>query len=149
MNLGALLGVEAIERQEQSDDIWRFAGLGRRLPLSSTVLAVCLLSLAGFPPFGGFIGKTYLFGAALGAGWTWLTIVMLVNVAVSLFYYVRVLEPMYLRSSPDKPLKKDPAALRFVLLSLGVGTLLSGVLPEAWVLLATHAASLLGAIVPH
>jgi NADH-quinone oxidoreductase subunit N len=148
MNLGAFLAVDAIERQLESDEIAKLAGLGRRLPLTAAVLAVCLLSLAGIPPFGGFIGKTYLFGAALGAGWTWLAVVMLVNVAISLFYYVRVLEPMYLRSSPDKPLQREPIALRFALLVLGVGTLLSGVLPQAWVLLSTHAASLLAAIVP-
>src|SRR5260370_37600246 len=119
MNLGALLGVEAIERQEQSDDIWRFAGLGRRLPLSAAVLALCLLSLAGFPPFGGFIGKTYLFGAALAAGWAWLAVVMLANVALSLFYYVRVLEPMYLRSSAGKPLWRRSWGLRLAVVVLG------------------------------
>jgi NADH-quinone oxidoreductase subunit N len=149
MNLGAFLAVDAIERQVQSDDIAKLAGLGRRLPLTAAVLAVCLLSLAGFPPFGGFIGKTYLFGAALGAGWTWLAIVMLVNVAVSLFYYARVLEQVYLRSSPDTTLHKEPMGLRFVLLVLGLGTLLSGVFPQAWVYLAIHAASLLAANVPH
>ncbi len=148
MNLGAFLAVEAIERQEQSDDIRRFAGLGRRLPLSAAVLALCLLSLAGFPPFGGFIGKTYLFGAALGAGWTWLAIVMLLNVALSLFYYVRVLEPMYLRSSAGKPLRRESTGLRFALVVLGIGTLVSGVLPQEWILLVTHASSLLAAVVP-
>jgi NADH-quinone oxidoreductase subunit N len=117
--------------------------------LSAAVLALCLLSLAGFPPFGGFIGKTYLFGAALAAGWTWLAVVMLANVALSLFYYVRVLEPMYLRSSAGKPLERESKGLRLALVVLGIGTLLSGVLPQEWVLLVTHASSLLAAIVPH
>ncbi len=149
MNLGAFLAVDAIERQVQSDDIRRFAGLGRHLPLSAAVLALCLLSLAGFPPFGGFIGKTYLFGAALAAGWAWLAVVMLANVALSLFYYVRVLEPMYLRSSAGKPLRQESKGLRLALVVLGIGTLVSGVLPQEWVLLVTHASSLLAAIVPH
>jgi NADH-quinone oxidoreductase subunit N len=103
---------------------------------------------AGFPPFGGFIGKTYLFGAALAAGWTWLVVIMLANVALSLFYYVRVLEPMYLRPSSEKPLQREPGALRFVLLVLGVGTLVSGVFPQEWVVFVTHASSLLAAVVP-
>jgi NADH-quinone oxidoreductase subunit N len=149
MNLGAFLAVDAVERQMKSDDISQFVGLGRRLPVTAAVLAICLLSLAGFPPFGGFIGKTYLFGAALAAGWTWLAVVMLVNVAISLFYYVRVLEPMYLRPSPEKVLQKEPRALRFVLIVLGIGTLVSGVLPQEWVVLVTHASSLLAAVVPH
>jgi len=149
MNLGAFLAVDALERQLKSDEISRLAGLGRRLPLTAAVLAVCLLSLAGFPPFGGFIGKTYLFGAALDAGWTWLAIVMLVNVAISLFYYVRVLEPMYLRASAEKVLHAESPALRLVLMLLGVGTLLSGVLPQAWAVFATHASSLLAGIILH
>jgi NADH-quinone oxidoreductase subunit N len=57
------------------------------VPLSAAVLTVSLLSLAGFPPFGGFVAKTRLFGAALGSGWTWLALVMGANVALSLYYY--------------------------------------------------------------
>src|SRR6266568_3456530 len=76
MNLGAFLAVDAIERQLQTDDLTRFAGIGRQLPLASAVLAISLLALAGFPPFGSFVGKTLLFGAVLAAGWTWLALVM-------------------------------------------------------------------------
>ncbi len=149
MNLGAFLAVDAMERQLHSDDISQLPGLGRRLPVTAAVLAISLLSLAGFPPFGGFIGKTMLFGAAIGAGWTWLAIIMLLNIAISLFYYVRVLEPMYLQPSAAQSLRHEPAALRFVLLVLGFGTFISGVFPQEWVLLATHASSLLTAVVPH
>ena len=149
MNLGAFLAVDAIERQLRSDDIGHLPGLVRRLPVTAAVLAICLLSLAGFPPFGGFIGKTMLFSAAIDTGWTWLTIIMFVNVAISLFYYVRVLEPMYLRSSTGKPLRSEPSALRFVLVVFGIGTFISGAFPQEWVLLASHASSLLAAVIPH
>ncbi len=149
MNLGAFLAVDAIERQLHSDDIRQLPALGRGLPVTAAVLAICLLSLAGFPPFGGFVGKTMLFGAAIGAGWTWLAMVMLVNIAVSLYYYARVLEPMYFRPLSGTVLQREPAALRFVLILLGVGTFISGALPQAWVLLATHASSLLAAVLPH
>jgi|SRR5579884_1071156 len=149
MNLGAFLAVDAIERHVKSDEIQQLAGLGKRLPVPAAILALCLLALAGFPPFGAFVGKTYLFGAALAAGWAWLAVLMLVNVAISLFYYVRVLEPMYLRSSTEKPLPGTPVALRVALVLLGVGTLVSGVFPQEWALLATHASSLLAALIPH
>jgi NADH-quinone oxidoreductase subunit N len=149
MNLGAFLAVDAIERQLRSDEIKQLVGVGKQLPLASAVLAICLLALAGFPPFGAFVGKTYLFGAALAAGWAWLAVIMLVNVAISLFYYVRVLEPMYLRSSAEKPLSATPVALRAALVLLGVGTFVSGIFPQEWALLATHASSLLAAFVPH
>ncbi|HCI80760.1 MAG TPA: hypothetical protein DHW02_13835, partial [Ktedonobacter sp.] len=141
--------VDAIERRTGSDDLKAFAGMGRRIPLPSAVFALCLLSLAGFPPLGAFVGKTMLFSAAIAAGWTWLAIIMLLNVALSLFYYVRVLEPIYLRpSTENKPLQAEPVALRIALVLLAIGTLLSGVFPQGWVVLATHASSLLGAVLP-
>jgi len=143
MNLGAFLAVDAIERQVGSDDMTKFAGLGRRLPLSAAVLAICMLALAGFPPFGSFVGKVLLFNAALAGGWVWLAVVMVLNIGLSLFYYVRVLVPLYLRPSQDKPLQREPQPLRFALLLLGLGTLISGVLPQLWVAFATHASSLL------
>lgn len=149
MNLGAFLAVDALERQLSSDDIGQIEGLGRRLPVTAAVLAICLLSLAGFPPFGGFVGKTMLFGAAIAAGWTWLAIVMLVNIAISLYYYVRVLAPMYFQPSSGASLQREPATLRFVLIVLGIGTFISGAFPQEWVLLATHASSVLAALIPH
>ena len=149
MNLGAFLAVDALERQLSSDDIGQIEGLGRRLPVTAAVLAICLLSLAGFPPFGGFVGKTMLFGAAIAAGWTWLAIVMLVNIAISLYYYVRVLGPMYFQPSSGASLQREPATLRFVLIVLGIGTFISGAFPQEWVLLATHASSVLAALILH
>lgn len=139
MNLGAFLAVDAIERQVGSDDLDRFAGVGKRLPVSAAVLTLSLLSLAGFPPFGGFVGKTVLFGAALGAGWVWLAVVMGANTALSLYYYVRVIEPIYLRLSSERSLNKEPAALRFALILLALGTLMTGILPQFWVALANQA----------
>ncbi len=143
MNLGAFLAVEAVERQVGSDELPQFAGLGRRLPVAAAVLSVCLLALAGFPPFGSFVGKTMLFGAAIGAGWTWLAVVMGLNTALSLFPYVRVLEPMYLRPAPDGQLTKEPVLLRIALVVLVVGTVASGVLPQPWLAFAHRTAELL------
>jgi NADH:ubiquinone oxidoreductase subunit 2 (subunit N) len=100
MNLGAFFAVDAIERQVGSDELSAFSGLGRRLPFAAAVLALCLLSLAGIPPLGGFVGKTMLFGAAPAAGWTWLAVVMAANVALSL----RVLRP-----GPGAPLSSGIA----------------------------------------
>ncbi|MBA2678953.1 MAG: NADH-quinone oxidoreductase subunit N [Ktedonobacteraceae bacterium] len=142
MNLGAFLAVDAIERQLKTDDIGAFAGLGRRLPLSAAVLSIGMLALAGFPPFGSFVGKAMLFGAIFATGWTWLAIVMGANIALSLYYYVRVLVPLYLRPSKEKHLRREPIGLRIALLLLGLGTLASGVFPQVWVAFAEHASSL-------
>jgi NADH-quinone oxidoreductase subunit N len=142
MNLGAFLAVDAIERQVQTDDLRRFAGIGRQLPLASAVLSISLLALAGFPPFGRFVGKTLLFGAVLAAGWTWLALVMLANIALSLFYYVRVLVPIYLQPGQKSFLSREAPGLRVALLVLGLALLMSGVFPQMWVEFATHASSL-------
>lgn len=143
MNLGAFLAVDAVERQTGTDEISAFMGLGRRSPVLAAVLALCLLALAGFPPLGSFVGKVMLFSAILSVGWVWLALIMLINIAISLYYYVRVLEPLYLRHSDEKLLQRVPLALRCALLLMGLATLASGVFPQVWVAFAMHAASLL------
>lgn len=149
MNLGAFLAVDALERVSGSDDMAAVHGLGRRARLASGVLAVCLLSLAGFPPLGGFIGKIFLFGAILEAGWMWLAVVMAANVAISLYYYVRVLEALYLRPAPARVSAASPSWLavwpRVALALLGLGTLATGVYPQPFVTFATYAARVLSA----
>jgi NADH:ubiquinone oxidoreductase subunit 2 (subunit N) len=142
MNLGAFLAIDAIERQLQTDDLRRFAGIGRRLPLASAVLTMSLLALAGFLPFGSFVGKTLLFGAVLVAGWTWLALVMLANIMLSLFYYVRVLISIYLQPGQKSFLSREAPRLRATLLVLGLALLMSGVFPQMGVEFATHASSL-------
>lgn len=145
MNLGAFLAVDGIERQTGTDDIESLGGLGRRMPILAGTLGLALLSLAGIPPLGGFIGKTVLFGAALGSGWFWLVVVMGLNVALSLYYYLRVLNPLYLQAGTDDALGRAPLSLRVALVGLSLGTLITGILPQPWFALATRASTLLGA----
>lgn len=143
MNLGAFLAVEALERHVGTDAMDGVRGFGRRAPFVSAVFALCLLSLAGFPPLGGFIGKILLFGAALGAGWLWLAIIMAFNVAISLYYYARVLEALYLRDSSGKPLRREAGLMRLALGILALGTLATGLYPQPFVQFATYAAQVL------
>ena len=155
MNLGAFLAVEALERRAGSDDMKAIAGYGRRMPFSAAALGLCLLSLAGFPPLGGFIAKTLLFGAALGAGWLWLAVVMAANVALSLYYYLRIIEALYLRTPVDRaPVEGEPSpaqgapyggSLRLAIGALTFAALASGIYPEPFVALASHTAQVLGA----
>ncbi len=144
MNLGAFLGVDALERRVGSDALRAVAGAGWRAPYAAGVLALCLLSLAGFPPLSGFVGKVLLFGAALGAGWLWLAAIMAANVAISLFYYARILEALYLKPGTTPFVGTDPPALRLALLVLGLGALVTGIFPQPFILFAQHAATLLG-----
>lgn len=145
MNLGAFLAIDAIERRTGSDALDDLSGLGLLLPVPSIVLAFCVLSLAGFPPFAGFVGKVMLFGAALGAGWTWLAVVMAINTALSLYPYARVLERLYLRTGSAAAFPRTETALGFSLLLLGTGTIALGIVPQPWLALAEYCSALLRA----
>src|SRR5438105_12814991 len=82
-------------------------GLARRNGLLALGMTVFMLSLAGFPPSVGFFGKLFLFTAGVGAGYTWLVVLALLMSVVSVFYYVRVLIPIW---SPSPRLDGVPAS---------------------------------------
>ncbi|MEO8311550.1 MAG: NADH-quinone oxidoreductase subunit N [Caldimonas sp.] len=110
-----------------------FAGLARTRPWAAAVLTLSLLSLAGIPPLAGFAGKLMLFVATIDAGYTALAIFAVLNTVVSLFYYLRVLAPMYF-SKPEGTVEQlggsvgaavSFAALAVVGIGLGAGALLA------------------------
>lgn len=81
-------------------EIEHYRGLGGERPVAAAVLAVAFLSLVGIPPLAGFVGKLGLFAAALEAGYGWLAVVAVANTVISLFYYLRVLGPVYFDELP-------------------------------------------------
>ena len=101
MNVGAFGATALVVWQTGTDHISAFTGLGRRAPWVALPLAVCLFSLVGLPPLGGFAAKWFLL-LALGKGaaaqpWLWgLVAVAAINTAISLYYYVRIIRQMYL-----------------------------------------------------
>jgi NADH-quinone oxidoreductase subunit N len=99
MNLAAfgIVNVMANKAGEDADDINRYAGLSRRRPVAAATLAVALLSLAGIPPFVGFMAKFYLFAAVIRAGLVPLAIIGVINSLVSVYYYLRVIVVMYMK----------------------------------------------------
>ena len=90
----------------ESIDDWK--GLSRRNPLLAGVMLIFLLSLAGIPTTGGFVGKYFLFAVALRSGYTGLAILAVLASAVSLFYYFRIVMAMYLEEGESAPLKSSP-----------------------------------------
>ncbi|HPF71515.1 MAG TPA: NADH-quinone oxidoreductase subunit N, partial [Candidatus Krumholzibacteria bacterium] len=99
MNLAAfgVVNVMGNKAGEDADDIKRYAGLSRRRPAAAATLAVALLSLAGIPPFVGFMAKFYLFAAVVKAGLMPLAIIGVINSLVSVYYYLRVIVVMYMK----------------------------------------------------
>lgn len=95
-NLGAFIAVIEIIGRLGSERIEDFAGLHQRAPWLAFALAISLLSLAGLPPLAGFFAKIYVFWAAIGAGLAWLVLLGVVNSAISLYYYARVIHHMYM-----------------------------------------------------
>jgi NADH-quinone oxidoreductase subunit N len=109
--IGAFAVVGAVERRgEEPGEAWdvqRFAGLAARRPALAFAMAVFLLSLAGIPPTAGFVGKLYIFQAAIGAELYGLAVLGILTSVLGAYYYLRVVVYMYMR-----PAEGEPDALR-------------------------------------
>jgi NADH-quinone oxidoreductase subunit N len=139
--LGTWAVVMAVERAEGDpagsglalDD---YAGLGARRPGLALAMALFMLSLTGLPPTVGFIGKFYVFRAALDAGYVWLALIGVLTSLVSAYYYLRVVVIMYMREGEGRALTS-----RVTNLAVGVtalATFLLGILPGPVMDLATR-----------
>jgi len=100
-NLGAFICVIAIENATGIVEIPQYAGLVKRAPLVAGLFVVFFLSLAGLPPTAGFIGKFFVFGAALREGFLFLAAVGVVNSVVSVFYYFNVVRQAFFEAPTD------------------------------------------------
>jgi NADH-quinone oxidoreductase subunit N len=147
MQLGALAIVVLMRRADVvGDELKDLAGLYAAHPAAATAMLLFMLSLGGIPPTAGFMGKLWVFGAAIDAGYIWLAVIGVVNSAVSLYYYARVVVFMWM-SQPDAaapPLRISPA-LAAVLIVTVAGTIVFGVYPRLLFELAEASASTLGA----
>jgi NADH-quinone oxidoreductase subunit N len=130
-NLGAL-GIVALlgTADHPHDQLRDFAGLWKTRPALAALMTVFLLSLGGFPPTAGFIGKWYIFSAAVQEGHYWLAIIGVLSSVVSVFFYLRIVVMMYMTdeaAGPARPPVSVPAmaALGFAMLA----TFYLGVLP--------------------
>jgi NADH-quinone oxidoreductase subunit N len=95
----ALLGA----RDRGNDELRDYAGLWNTHPALAALMTVCLLSLGGLPPTAGFIGKWYIFSAAVSAGYYWLAIIGMLTSVVSVFFYIRVVVMMYMSERQGIP----------------------------------------------
>src|SRR3954470_21523859 len=130
-NLGALGIVALLGTAEHPHDQLRdFAGLWRTRPGLAGLMTVFLLSLGGFPPMAGFIGKWYIFGAAIERGYYSLAIIGVLSSVVSVFFYLRIVVMMYM--TDDAAVAARPTVSRTALAGLAFAMLVTfylGVLP--------------------
>jgi NADH-quinone oxidoreductase subunit N len=109
-------------------------------------MLIFMLSLGGIPPTAGFMGKLWLFGAAIDAGYIGLAVVGVANSALSLYYYVRLV--VFMWSTPADapgPAIRLPPALAVVIIVCAIGTVLFGIFPNALFEFARDSAASLGA----
>ena len=141
MNIGAFAVIILIGKKgEKNGNVSDFAGLGFKKPLLAVIFSVFLFSLAGMPPTAGFIGKFYLFSAAIKSGYIWLAIIGVLNSAASLYYYLRVMVYMYMKD-PNEDFEwagATPSIAVCLLVALGA-TLILGVVPGTVLELAQKA----------
>ena len=129
-NLGAL-GIVALlgTAQHPHDELRDFAGLWKSRPGLAGLMTVFLLSLGGFPPLAGFIGKWYIFAAAVEQGHYWLAIIGVLTSVVSVFFYLRIVVMMYMTEGAEvtRPRVPLPATVGLALATIAVFYL--GILP--------------------
>lgn len=142
VKMGAFLIVAQVGGAEESrvtiDD---FAGLGRRQPGLAACLSLFLLSLLGMPVAAGFLGKFYVFNAALESNLIWLAILLALNSVIGSYYYLRVIVAMYMREpATEVATEPVPWTLSAALWIAAAGTLFAGLFPARIIDFAAKAA---------
>jgi NADH-quinone oxidoreductase subunit N len=118
-----------VQQQSGSDNFDSFNGLATKNPFLAFVLTVSMLSLAGIPLTAGFIGKFFMFTAALSKYQVWLVVLAVINAIISIFYYFRVIIAMYFRTAETNEVQV-PAYYNFVLGVSAFITLIIGIYPS-------------------
>jgi NADH-quinone oxidoreductase subunit N len=135
ITLGTFGTVILLERKDYAGETCEdYAGLSGRSPFLAAMMLIFMLALTGIPPTGGFVGKFYLFAAAIQGGWTWVAVVGVLMSAVSLYYYFRIVMFMYQRNesaATPAPLR-EPALVGAIVLCC-IATLVLGIYPGPFI----------------
>lgn len=146
-NVGAFAVVIIFSNMTKSDLIDDYRGLARRAPFLAAAMLVFLLSLAGVPPFAGFIAKIYVFTAAMKQGLIVLVCVGLVNIVISMYYYIVIVKKMYINEPTDRrPIPISAPMQAVVVISLA-GTVILGIYPGPFIEWAVSSAALFAGLV--
>ena len=133
MALGAFGVLGSLKEGPKDNEAYKdLAGLGFKRPFLGAAMALFMLSLAGFPPLGGFTGKFYLFHAAIVAGHLDLAIIGAINSLLSVVFYLKVIVAMYMEQggAEGQPFNRAPYLYLAVAACL-IGTIYLGIFPSA------------------
>lgn len=151
MKAGAFIAAAAVvwmvssgktDRLDIPDHLDNFKGLGKRMPFAALSMTIFVFALAGIPPTAGFMAKFVLFSSTIQAGMTWLAVVAILNSALSLFYYARLVKYMYFLP-PEGQKIRMPFPYAAALLFAVAGVLATGLWPEPFLQWAMEAAKVL------
>ena len=144
MNMGSFAAVIALSKKDKEYlELEDYAGIGFKYPWIGATFSVFLLSLAGFPPTGGFLAKFYVFSAAVKQGLVPLVIIGVLASLISVFYYLRIVVYMYMREpSREVDIVVENPALFLVLFLCLYGVLQLGLYPGNILILIQQAVSL-------
>lgn len=132
MNIGAFAIIVLVGKKgEPNNNVSDYTGFGFKHPVLAVCMSIFLFSLAGIPPAAGFIGKFYLFSGAIQAGYIWLAIIGVLNSAISVYYYLRVMVFMYMKEPEEEFdwLKVTPAIAVCLIIAVA-GVLVPGIVPS-------------------
>ncbi len=131
MNLGAFAVVIVLGRKgEENLMIEDYNGLGYKHPLLAITMSIFMFSLAGIPPLAGFVGKFYIFSAAIKSGYVVLAVIGVLNSVIAVYYYLRVTVAMYMKPPAREfaPLSLSPYMIVALIISIW-GTIHLGIFP--------------------
>ena len=145
MQLGAFAVIVLMRRRDVvGDELKDFSGLAFRHPYAAFAMLLFMLSLGGIPPTAGFMGKFWLFSAAIDAHYYWLALIGVLNSAVSLYYYIRLVVFMYVKKDAAGSEPSSTPALSLALAVAVVATIYVGVYPRLLFEIAEASARTLG-----
>jgi len=126
-NLGAFGVISLVSAKTGKENISDFKGFYTNNKFTSWVMAICLFSLGGIPPTAGFFGKMFLVTAGAAKGNYWLISIAVMNMVISLFYYLRVIKAIFIDTN-EKPIEKltGSMSMRIALAICFIGAITMG-----------------------
>jgi NADH-quinone oxidoreductase subunit N len=145
MNLGAFAVITSLRRRNIiGDDLDDIAGLYFKRPVEAVLMLFFLLSLAGIPPLAGFWGKYFIFLSLIETGHYVLASVAVLYAVIALYYYMRIANAMFMKQSADaEPVNLSPGMVTALGVT-GLGTIVIGVFPNAFIEFVTWSLSAAG-----
>lgn len=129
-NIAAFAVITAVCQGRDNEDANNFFGLAKKQPVMAVAFACALLSLGGIPVFSGFFAKFFIFDQMIGSNHIVLVVFGVINSAIAVYYYLRLVNVMFLKPVETKEVVKTPAEYKFVAVAAVILLLVLGVFPS-------------------